>query len=113
MLRNSGLGGMRRTRRAEREVDPMSGLANLADVMLVFACGLLTAVVLFWRVDLANVTVPVDRSDLEELGDVERALESGLLDAGMESKGVVYEDPETGRMYIIMPADAGQEGEKP
>lgn len=113
MLRNSGLGGLRRSRTAEREPDPMSGVANLADVMLVFACGLLTAVVLFWQVDLADVTVPVDQNDLKELGDVEQALESGLLDAGMESKGVVYEDPETGKMYIIMPAGGGTEGTAP
>ena len=113
MLRSSGRGGMRRARRAERELNPMSGVANLADVMLVFACGLLAALVLRWQVNLADVTIPLDPDELEELGDVEKAIEDGTLDAGMESRGIVYEDPETGRMYIIMPAGAGQEGEKP
>ena len=33
-------------RRVTEEVDAMSGLANLSDVMLVFACGLMAAVIL-------------------------------------------------------------------
>ena len=32
-------------RRVTEEVDAMSGLANLSDVMLVFACGLMAAVI--------------------------------------------------------------------
>ena len=89
----------------------MSGVANLADVMLVFACGLLAALILRWQVNLADVTIPLDPDELEELGDVEQAIEDGSLDAGMESKGIVYEDPETGKMYIIMPAEDGQSTE--
>ena len=42
-------------RRVTEEVDAMSGLANLSDVMLVFACGLMAAVILNW-----NVAIPVD-----------------------------------------------------
>ena len=32
-----------RSRRAPEEVDPMSSLSNIGDVMLVFACGLMVA----------------------------------------------------------------------
>ena len=41
-------------RRVTEEVDAMSGLANLSDVMLVFACGLMAAVILNWNVDLSK-----------------------------------------------------------
>lgn len=38
-------------RHVTEEVDAMAGVANLADVMLVFACGLMAAVILNWNVD--------------------------------------------------------------
>jgi len=36
------------------EVDPMSSMGNMGDVMLVFACGLMVALVMAWNVDLAQ-----------------------------------------------------------
>ena len=41
-------------RRVTEEVDAMSGLANLSDVMLVFACGLMAAVITFLFSFLVN-----------------------------------------------------------
>ena len=46
-------------RRVTEEVDAMSGLANLSDVMLVFACGLMAAVILNWNVDLSKTRVEI------------------------------------------------------
>lgn len=31
------------------EENPMDGVANLSDVMLVFICGLLMAIVMYWK----------------------------------------------------------------
>ena len=33
----------------------MDGMANLADVMLVFACGLILALIINWNVDVSSV----------------------------------------------------------
>lgn len=103
MLRNSGLHGMRQARRARREVNPMEGVANLADVMLVFACGLMIAVIMFWQVDISNITAIVNKDELKEVGDLQKAVQDGTLSSDFESRGVAYEDPETGKVYIIMP----------
>lgn len=99
MLRESALRPHRRSWR--RDPDPMEGLANLADVMLVFACGLMVSMLLHWNVDLRHVVVSQD--ELKEIGEYQAALDSGAIAQDMESKGVAYEDPETGKLYIIMP----------
>ncbi len=103
MVRNSGLSGLRRERRRPCEVNPMEGIANLADVMLVFACGLMVSIILFWNVNLSDVTAVISKDQLAEVEDAEQLLEDGKLSSALESKGVAYEDPETGKMYIIMP----------
>lgn len=103
MLRNSGLAGLRRAQNKNRDVNPMESVANLADVMLVFACGLMVAVILHWNVDLSSVTVAISKEQLSEIGDVEQAIEDGNVSSTLTSKGIAYEDPETGKMYIIMP----------
>ena len=58
-------------RRVTEEVDAMSGLANLSDVMLVFACGLMAAVIQNWNVDLSKTRVEIlQRADGIGLGVV-------------------------------------------
>ena len=55
-------------RRVTEEVDAMSGLANLSDVMLVFACGLMAAIILNWNVDLSKTRVEIlQREQMKEL----------------------------------------------
>lgn len=98
MLRDSSL---RRRRSGWREdPDPMESVSNLVDVMLVFACGLMVSVILHWNVDLKAI---VSQEELLEVGDFQEALDSGAISEAMDSKGVAYEDPETGKIYIIMP----------
>ncbi len=100
MLSNRRLA--RRSAFAE-DYDPMSGLANLVDVILVFACGLMIAIVTFWNVDLSKVSDIIDPSELRELDSFDKAIEDGDISESLESRGSVYEDPETGKMYVIMP----------
>ena len=101
-------GGSLRTKRASAEVDPMSSVANLSDAMLVFACGLLIALVVAWNVDLGNVTqVEIDQS--QQIEDIETM--EGLLDGagtGYVQRGTVYEDPNTGTLYLL--EDASESG---
>ena len=86
-------------RRVTEEVDAMSGLANLSDVMLVFACGLMAAVILNWNVDLSKTRVEIlQREQMQEL--MEQDIQSS---SSFEQKGTVYEDPETGKLYVVMP----------
>lgn len=88
------------------DINPMAGVANLADVMLVFACGLMLALITFWNVDVAkgtNASVPVEQG--QEITDV-----SGLdKDSGkpianendLQEYGKVYRDPNTGKLYLV------------
>lgn len=92
--------------------DPRVGLVNLADVMLVFACGLMVALIAHYNVNIA----PSDVQE-SEVGDVEK-LEDELISArqGIESNdasyaqvGTVYRDVETGELYVVSPNDAVSE----
>lgn len=87
----------------EEDVDPMSGLANLADVMLVFACGLMLALVMYWNVDITpNLTEISESQKMDEVqDDLEQAQKSISSGSGYEELGVVYRDPATGKMYMM------------
>lgn len=91
-------------RRVTEEVDAMSGLANLSDVMLVFACGLMAAVILNWNVDLSKTRVEIlQREQMQELDNAEELEQDIQSSSSFEQKGTVYEDPETGKLYVVMP----------
>lgn len=101
MIRNSGLRGGSNLKGSE-DVQPMQYVANLTDVMLVLACGLMAAVITFWRVNLNSVSAEVDRNTLERIDSSDVIYEEGdLSTGGLTSKGMVYEDPETGDLYIV------------
>ena len=91
-------------RRVTEEVDAMSGLANLSDVMLVFACWLMAAVILNWNVDLSKTRVEIlQREQMKELDNAEELEQDIQSSSSFEQKGTVYEDPETGKLYVVMP----------
>lgn len=85
------------------ESDPMSGLANLADAMLVFACGLLIALVVSHGLDISSDLVEMQESDMSEVvEDVEQMTDEITSGGkGYEELGMVYRDPETGKMYML------------
>ncbi len=108
----SSNGGSLRTRRIESALDPMASVANLSDAMLVFACGLLIALVVAWNVDLGAVTqVEIDQS--QRIEDPE-SLENMLDGAGSDyvQRGVVYEDPNTGTLYLLEESSAQDDSSK-
>lgn len=87
----------------EPEINPMDGVSNMADVMLVLVTGLLLALISFWNVDIAGSTVPVEQG--EEVTQVD-GMDSGSSNAfdeegQYEEYGVVYRDPETGELYMV------------
>ena len=98
---NLGASSMRRRRTLEDE-DPLSGLANLSDCMLVLACGLMVALVVAWNIDIQSVTEIQATDHKTEVTDVQN------LDGNFESGGTtyvdvghVYQDPETGTYYVL------------
>lgn len=95
-----GQGGSFRPRKVPEEVDPMSSMSNIGDVMLVFACGLMVALVVAWNVDLAEFTEFEPTQEISS-DDIEKITEQ-LYGEGNSfvEKGKVYQDPTTGKFYL-------------
>ena len=84
------------------DVDPMANIANLVDVMLVLACGLMLALVSYWQIELPNVSEIVNEQELKEVQEVEEINESVEAAGSTYSElGTVYEDSSTGKKYMI------------
>ncbi|MCC8157221.1 MAG: DUF2149 domain-containing protein [Oscillospiraceae bacterium] len=100
MRNDNSLHNRRRYHFSEEDISPMEGVANLVDVMLVFACGLMLALIINWNVDLTAV---IDREKLQEVTDTEEVQEDldSMSSDRFEDMGSAYMDPETGRVYII------------
>ena len=82
------------------DADPRVGLVNLADVMLVFACGLMLAMVTYWNLDISAMTEVVQADEMQEVSGIED-LEDQMNGGGGNSftqLGMVYEDPTTGKI---------------
>ena len=100
MIRRKRLSGGS-IRKTDETPDPMGNLSNLADVMLVLACGLMAALVMYWKVDLSNSSVVVTEDNMEKIDVSEIVPQEGqLVLEGYQTK-IVYEDPETGDLYVI------------
>lgn len=113
----------RRARRlwlGEDEVDPMGGVANLVDVMLVFACGLIISLVLSWN--LQNVVfskaTPAEKKRMlqaiqkavtvqkgKELKELPQVVRGG--GSGYQEMGTVYRDAKTGKLILIENQEEG------
>ena len=94
-----------RSFRQESEVSPIDGLANLADLMLVLACGLMLSLVVSWNVDLNRTESLINMeqgAEVEELAGLEEYAEGFNESYGYEELGVVYQDPATGKLYMVV-----------
>lgn len=106
MNRRFGSGRLSREAQQENEINPMDGVANLADVMLVLACGIMLALIINWNVDIGGSTstaVAVNQgqevSALDGLTD--SSGEALNDDTKYEKMGTVYKDPTTGKLYMV------------
>jgi len=107
MLRKRG-----RKLQSEEDFNPLSSLANLADVMFVFSVGLLVALVSVYNVSptsgsagkpkQASVDVKQGK-ELESLPQVDSRTGSGF-----EEMGTVFKDPKTGKLIMVQPVDEGK-----
>jgi hypothetical protein len=80
--------------------EPLGPLANLVDIMLVFACGLIAA--LFASSEQLQTHLQ-QRSQVVEQGRELPDLPEGIGEAGQgfEPMGRVYRDPKTGKLILI------------
>lgn len=103
----------RRWQSSEEEFNPLSSLANLADVMFVFSVGLIVALVSAWHVQplIGDVGKPrqmkvVDVKQGKEMKDLPQTESS--TGTGFQEMGTVYKDPKTGKLIMVQPSDGGQ-----
>ncbi|MCD7947214.1 MAG: DUF2149 domain-containing protein [Oscillospiraceae bacterium] len=99
----------RKEREAEN-INPMDGLGNLSDIMLVFACGLMIAIILLWQVNLKDVVMIFDEDNLVEVDDpdtVENMLNS-LSDS--DKVGSAYSD-KSGKVFTLTDEDEDKQAE--
>jgi hypothetical protein len=64
MNRRFGSGKLRGDTILPEDINPIDGAANLADIMLVLACGLMLALIINWNVDIGGTSskaVQVDK----------------------------------------------------
>ncbi len=101
---------------AEQDTDPLAGFANIMDVMLVFALGLMLALIAqsndlreHFSLDPTSldstlkekqtINVTTGNELVETPESIKNALEGGA--DGMQSMGQVYKDPKTGKLILI------------
>ena len=90
----------RRDREVE-DINPMQSVSNLVDIMLVFCCGLMIAIIIFWQVNLKDLAMIMDQSQMilvEDPAEVENKMQS-ISD--FENVGSAIKDPGTGKVYTI------------
>ena len=96
----------RRIRETDPGVNPMDGLGNLADAMLVLAVGIMLALIINWKVDITAVSaaaepqpepeqIPISQEDMQD------APTDILNEETLRRIGALYYDEETGTYYAI------------
>ena len=93
----------RRMRTEDTAVNPMDGLGNLADAMLVLAVGIMLALVLNWKLDLTAVSAEPETTEAPiEISEDDMQSTSEELDANaLQKVGALYYDEATGTYYAI------------
>ena len=83
----------------ETPEDPQASLVNLVDIMLVFICGLIVALVSAdaRRTQASKQVVEQGR----ELAELPEGLRGQAAGAGMTPVGQVYRDPKTGKLILV------------
>lgn len=90
----------------EQDDDPTTSLVNVMDVMLVFALGLLIALIsqnqeMQQHFQVKNSVTVTQGKELIEAPKAIRDASKGDSSNGLKSMGTVYQDPETGKLILI------------
>ena len=103
-----------RKRRVRVEEDPMGGVTNLTDVMLVIAVGFLVFIVISWNMQGVVFSDMSSEEKQDTMKAMQKAIEvnqgqqindtpdsTGGSGEGYDEVGKVYKDPETGKLIMI------------
>lgn len=92
-------------------VNPMDGVSNMSDAMLVLAVGIMLALVINWKVDLQVVgknfnTVQVNEEKMDEIYIDKASPVSDMtyeeINSNYKKSGTVYTDVTTGKTYVVV-----------
>lgn len=96
----------------EDNTNPMDGVSNLSDAMLVLAVGIMLALVINWKIDIKDVytdnanKAKVDENKMQELNSENSIQNNSISFEDIESKyvksGTVYTDTVTGKTYVVV-----------
>jgi len=99
---------------AEQDTDPLASFANIMDVMLVFALGLMLALVAQSQELQERLSIESNKIETSQKKTIEVTTGNELVETpdslskavngqtnGMESLGQVYKDPKTGKLILI------------
>ncbi len=96
---------LRKRRRISNSVDddPMGGLNNLSDAMLVLALGFLIFAIMALSVNPDMITQSQSTQDVSTADTFSQnyTTAGGLEDSGYNEVGKVYEDPTTGELVMV------------
>ncbi|MHC6179080.1 DUF2149 domain-containing protein [Clostridium sp. JNZ X4-2] len=85
------------------EINPMESLVNLVDVMLVFICGLLLSIIIFWNINMKNLVIILDQKQLIKINNPKELTTQMKDKSSSGSVGSAVLDPKTGKIYIEKP----------
>ena len=85
------------------EISPMESMVNLVDVMLVFICGLLIAIIIYWNINMGNLVVILDQKQLIKIDNPEKLTEQMKAVSSYGDVGSAVLDPKTGNLYVMKP----------
>ncbi|MRI31940.1 hypothetical protein EOPP23_02870 [Endozoicomonas sp. OPT23] len=89
----------RSSRFDQEEAEPMGPMASLMDIMLVFSCGLIAALIALSPELQERFKVQKEITQGRELPSIPEGIkQSG---DGYEPIGQVYKDPKTGKLILI------------
>ena len=102
-MKVTGKRGRLRAARKTEEINPMEGVGNMADAMLVFACGLLLALILSWNVNVNEFgEISNDATNVYEVNGIDGGVTQQINEnSNLEEMGTVYRDPVTGKYYVV------------
>ena len=91
-----------RDRFRQEDINPMAGMANMADAMLVLAVGIMIAVVMGWKLDLKTLdgNTRIESISNDEIERVEPGVDDTDQEV-LEELGTLLYDRESGTYYIL------------